>query len=59
MFKNQKVLVTGGAGMIGRQLVDLLIERGAQVTIADLNQPTDLPKDVNFVKTNLLYFDQC
>jgi GDP-L-fucose synthase len=59
MFKNKKVLVTGGAGMIGRQLVDLLIKRGADVTIADLNQPLDLPSGVNFVKTNLLYFDQC
>jgi len=59
MFKNQNVLVTGGAGMIGRQLVDLLIERGANITIADLNEPTDLPKGVKFVKANLLYFDQC
>ena len=59
MFKNQKVLVTGGAGMIGRQLVDLLLEKGAKVTIADLNEPTDLPQRVDFVKTNLLYFDQC
>ena len=59
MFKNQKVLVTGGAGMIGRQLVDLLVEKGANVTIADLNKPNDLPENVNFVQANLLYFDQC
>ena len=59
MFKNQKVLVTGGAGMIGRQLVDLLLEKGANVTIADLNKPNDLPENVNFVQANLLYFDQC
>jgi GDP-L-fucose synthase len=59
MFKNQNVLVTGGAGMIGRQLVNLLIERGANITIADLNEPTDLPEGVKFVKANLLYFDQC
>ena len=59
MFKNQKVLVTGGAGMIGRQLVDLLLEKGANVTIADLNEPNDLPENVNFVQANLLYFDQC
>jgi len=59
MFNNQKVLVTGGAGMIGRQLVNLLVEKGAQVTIADLNQPTDLPEGVDFIQANLLYFDQC
>ena len=59
MFKNQKVLVTGGAGMIGRQLVNLLIEKEAQVTVADLNEPNDLPSGVKFVKANLLYFDQC
>ena len=59
MFKNQKVLVTGGAGMIGHQLVDLLLEKGANVTIADLNKPNDLPENVNFVQANLLYFDQC
>ena len=59
MFKNQKVLVTGGAGMIGRQLVDLLLEKGAKITVADLNEPIDLPQGVDFVKTNLLYFDQC
>ena len=59
MFKNQKLLVTGGAGMIGRQLVNLLVEEEAQITVADLNEPTDLPEGVNFIKTNLLYFDQC
>ena len=59
MFKNQKVLVTGGAGMIGRQLVNLLLERGADVTVADINEPTGLPEEIKFVKANLLYFDQC
>ena len=59
MFKNQNVLVTGGSGMIGRQLVDLLLEKEAKVTIADLNKPTDLPEEVDYVKANLLYFDQC
>ena len=37
MFKDQKVLVTGGSGMIGRQLVSLLLEKGANVFVADLN----------------------
>ena len=39
-FKNKNILVTGGNGMIGRQLVSLLEKRGANVTIADL--PIDL-----------------
>ncbi len=37
MFKNSKVLVTGGTGMIGRQLVKLLCDEGAQVKIATLD----------------------
>ena len=41
MFKNQKVLVTGGNGMIGRHLVKILKdEYQAKVTVTDL--PTDL-----------------
>jgi GDP-L-fucose synthase len=59
MFKNKKVLVTGGSGMIGHQLVNLLLEKEADVTIADINEPIDLSKEVKFVKANLLYFDQC
>ena len=39
-FKNKNVLVTGGNGMIGRQLVSLLEKRDANVTVADL--PIDL-----------------
>jgi GDP-L-fucose synthase len=45
--------------MIGRQLVNLLLDRGANVTIADINKPSDLQQNVEFVKANLLYFDQC
>ena len=59
MFKNKNVLVTGGAGMIGRQLVDLLKEKEAIVTIADLNEPKDLPKGVNYIKVDLRYFNEC
>ena len=59
MFKNQKVLVTGGGGMIGRSLVKFLLERGAKITIADLTEPSDLPDGVNYIKVDLRYFDQC
>jgi GDP-L-fucose synthase len=59
MFKNQKVLVTGGGGMIGRSLVQMLHDKGANITIADLTEPTNLPSNVKYVKVDLRYFDQC
>ena len=59
MFKNQKVLVTGGGGMIGRSLVKLLLDRGAKITIADLTKPTDLPEGVEHVQVDLRFFDNC
>ena len=59
MFKNQKVLVTGGAGMIGRELVSLLLDRGAIVYVADLKEPEDMKDKVNFVKVDLREFSSC
>lgn len=59
MFKNKKVLVTGGTGMIGRELVSLLLERGADVYICSLDQPKDIPEGVKFVFKDLCYFSNC
>jgi len=59
MFKDQKVLVTGGSGMIGRQLVNLLLERGAKVTVADLNEPINMPSEITFKKVDLRDFNGC
>jgi GDP-L-fucose synthase len=39
-FQSKKILVTGGTGMIGRQLVPLLIEAGAEVRVAALDDPS-------------------
>jgi len=59
MFKDQKVLVTGGSGMIGRQLVNLLIDKGATVYVADLNEPINMPSEIIFVKMDLRSFNNC
>ena len=59
MFKDQKVLVTGGGGMIGRSLVKLLLDRGAKITIADLTKPTDLPEGVEHLQVGLSLIDNC
>lgn len=60
MFKNKKILITGGNGMIGRSLVNLLLQRGSIITVADVSEPSSpLDKDVKFVKADLRYFDVC
>jgi GDP-L-fucose synthase len=59
MFKNKKVLVTGGSGMIGRQLVDLLLKEEANVFVADLNEPIGMSKDIVFHKVDLKQYDNC
>lgn len=37
-FKNKNTLVTGGTGLIGRQVVDILCDAGAKVKIASLDR---------------------
>ncbi len=58
MFKDKNVLVTGGSGMIGRELVKLLKLENAIVHIADLNEPERMEYDY-FHKVNLLFYDNC
>ena len=55
MFKNKKVLVTGGSGMIGRELVDMLKARGAIVRVADIKQAHNM-HDVEFMHVDLRNF---
>lgn len=57
-FKDKLVLVTGGSGLIGRQLVKLLKERGAKIRIADIKKCTDIT-DVEFVNVDLRDFSSC
>ena len=58
MFKDKRILVTGGHGMIGRELVKMLLDRGAIVTVADISENTNL-EGVAYKQVNLCYFDQC
>jgi GDP-L-fucose synthase len=59
MFKDKKVLITGGTGMIGRAVVEKLLQLGAKIQVADLNIPENKHPDVEYIKADLRYFDQC
>ena len=41
-----KSLITGGAGMVGRQLARLLLARGDEVALLDVAPPDKLPADI-------------
>ncbi len=58
MFNNKRILITGGSGMIGRQLIRLLEPFKPIITIADLNKPINLEK-YKFEKVDLRNFDSC
>ena len=58
MFKNKNVLVTGGSGMIGRQLVKLLQKESANVCVADLNEPINM-SGITFKKVDLTNYTSC
>ena len=38
MFNGKNVLVTGGTGLVGRELVELLVAEGANVTSVSLDE---------------------
>jgi len=57
MFKNKKVLVAGGFGLIGRQLIDILLKRGATVSVADLKSVAT--SDVEHFQLDLTNYENC
>lgn len=59
MFQGKKVLVTGGTGLVGTPLVEMLIERGANVRVASLDDPARAHPKADFHRVNLMKFDNC
>jgi GDP-L-fucose synthase len=60
MFANKEVLVTGGTGLVGRELVELLVKRGANVTSISLDQ-NNFPDEwgVHYMREDLRNPDVC
>jgi len=59
MFKQKRILVTGGTGLIGRPLVEMLIEKGAKVRIVSLDDPERADPNAEFLRLNLLDLNNC
>jgi len=58
-YNGKKILVTGGTGLIGRPLVEMLLAQGAKVTIVSLDDASRAPKGSAFVKADLREFASC
>ena len=58
-LKGKKVLVTGGTGLIGQQLIKLLKQEGANIRIVSLDNNSLVPPDTEFMQLDLMNFDNC
>ena len=59
IYKNKKILVTGGTGLIGIPLVNMLIKEGAKVRIASLDDPSRAHPEAEFYNADLTKFENC
>tara|TARA_R100000734_G_C3319180_1_gene114535 strand:+ start:1090 stop:2076 length:987 start_codon:yes stop_codon:yes gene_type:complete len=60
MFKNKNILVTGGTGLVGRELVELLVNEGAKVRSISLDDNNFDPDwDVEYFKADLRNIVNC
>jgi GDP-L-fucose synthase len=58
-YSGKKILVTGGTGLIGKPLVEMLIDQGAIVRIASLDSPSRAHPKAEFIQADLTHLDQC
>ena len=59
IFKNQKILITGGTGMVGIALTNLLLELEAKITVVTLDDFNPFDERVECIKKDLRYFQNC
>lgn len=58
-YRNKRVLVTGGTGLVGRALVEQLLSGRAKVRVVSLDDGSSLPEEVEFVRLDLMREENC
>lgn len=58
-YKNKNILVAGGTGLIGIPLVKNLIEEGAKVRIASLDDKSRANPEAEFFQSDLREYENC
>ena len=58
-FKNKKILITGGTGLIGMPLAQMLIDLKSIVTIVSLDKKPKLNGKFSFYRSDLREFKNC
>jgi len=60
-FKDKKILVTGGTGMVGMALINLLSETGANIRVVSIDNVNLFQKEKNieFKKLDLRNYENC
>jgi GDP-L-fucose synthase len=56
---DQRILITGGTGMIGRELTNLLLLMGAKLRVVSLDTPIGVPSEVEFINRDLTVYENC
>ena len=58
-LKNKKIFISGGSGVIGREIVPLLIEEGAELMVGDLQfKPNEFSSKIHYRQGDLNYLSQ-
>jgi GDP-L-fucose synthase len=59
IYRGKKVLVTGGTGLIGQPVVQMLLDNGANVRVASLDDPSRVNPNAEFKRGNLMDGEFC
>ena len=58
-YKNKNILITGGTGLIGMPLAQMLIDQGAKILIVSLDKKPKLKGKFKFIKKDLRELKNC